>query len=321
MSRVVYYSEPNHRVRLAESLAPEDLDVSVVDPGLSWNERKTLLEDTEVLILGGLAMPYDELIQLPNLKMLQLMSAGYDQIDVPAVREQGIFVANNSPQIARSVAEHALGLMLTVQHKFIPGVEGVRDGTWRAPVRAGVYEIGGKTIGIIGLGNIGRLVARMVRGFGPAEVIYHDTAVIPTEVEEELGVRRVGFEELLNSSDIVTVHVPLFSGTRGMMNAEAFGLMKESAIFINTCRGPVQNEADLIDALNDGQIRAAGLDVFEEEPTPVDNPLLQMDNVVVTPHLEGSSEERVERALVFSYQNARRVISGGEPEGQFEVLT
>jgi phosphoglycerate dehydrogenase-like enzyme len=134
-------------------------------------------------------------------------------------------------------------------------------------------------------------------------------------------VRRVGYEELLKTSDIVTVHVPLFSETRGMMNADAFRLMKESAIFINTCRGPVQNEADLIDALNDGQIRAAGLDVFEVEPTPVDNPLLTMDNVVVTPHLAGSSEERVERALVFSYQNARRVISGGQPEGLFEVLT
>jgi phosphoglycerate dehydrogenase-like enzyme len=321
MSRVVFYSEPNDRVRLAEDLAPDDLDVSVIDPELPWDERKELLTDTEVLILGGLAMPYEELIQLPKLKMLQLMSAGYDQIDVPAVREQGIFVSNNSPQIARSVAEHALGLMLTVQHKFVPGLEGVRDGSWRNPVRSGVYEIGGKTIGIIGLGNIGRLVATMVRGFGPAEVIYHDTANIPAEVEAELGVRRVGFEELLSTSDIVTVHVPLFSETLGMMNSDAFTLMKESAIFINTCRGPVQNEADLIDALNDGQIRAAGLDVFEVEPTPVDNPLLSMDNVVVTPHLAGSSEERVERALVFSYQNARRVMSGTEPEGQFEVLT
>ncbi|MCH8236465.1 MAG: lactate dehydrogenase [Chloroflexi bacterium] len=321
MSRVVYYSQPDHRVQLAEALAPDDLDVGVVDPTLSWEERRELLADTEVLILGGLAMPYEELTQLPNLKMLQLMSAGYDRIDVPAVREQGIFVANNSPQIARSVAEHALGLMLTVQHKFMPGFEGVRDGTWREPVRSGVYEVGGKTIGIIGLGNIGRLVAGMVRGFGPAEVIYHDPATIPAEVEAELAVRRVGFEELLESSDIVTVHVPLYSETRGMMDARAFSLMKESAIFINTCRGPVHNEADLIEALNDGQIRAAGLDVFEEEPTPVDNPLLSMDNVVVTPHLAGSSEERVERALIFSFQNARRVISGGEPEGQFEVLT
>ena len=184
-----------------------------------------------------------------------------------------------------------------------------------------MYEVGGKTIGIIGLGNIGRLVAGMVLGFGPAEVIYHDPATVPAEGEAELAVRRVGFEELLESSDIVTVHVPLYSETRGMMDARAFSLMKESAIFINTCRGPVHNEADLIEALNDGQIRAAGLDVFEEEPTPVDNPLLSMDNVVVTPHLAGSSEERVERALIFSFQNARRVISGGEPEGQFEVLT
>ena len=103
-------------------------------------------------------------------------------------------------------------------------------------MRSGVFEIGGKTIGIIGLGNIGRLVAGMVRGFGPAEVIYFDTATIPAEVEAELDVRSVGFEELLETSDIVTVHVPLYSDTRGFMNARAFSLMKETAIFVNTDR-------------------------------------------------------------------------------------
>jgi phosphogluconate 2-dehydrogenase len=114
--------------------------------------------------------------------------------------------------------------------------------------------------------------------------------------------------------------VPLYSETRGMFNARAFSLMNPSAIFINTCRGPVHDESDLIAALRNGEIRAAGLDVVEEEPTPTGNPLLSMDNVVVTPHLAGSSEERVDRALVFSYENARRVLSGEEALGQFEVL-
>lgn len=320
-NRVVYYSPANARSERAVELAPEDLDVGVVDPGLPWEERRTQLAGTEVLILGGPALTMDEARQLPKLRMVQLMSAGYDRIDVPAIREMGIFVSNNSPQIARSVAEHAVGLMLMVQHRMLPGLEGARDGSWLDRARSEpLFELGGKVVGIVGLGNIGRRVARMVRGFEPSGVIYNDIAAIPAGVEAELGVVRAGFEELLAAADIVTAHVPLYSETRGMFNARAFSLMNPSAIFINTCRGPVHDESDLIAALQDGEIRAAGLDVVEEEPTPTGNPLLSMDNVVVTPHLAGSSEERVDRALVFSYENARRVLSGEEALGQFEVL-
>ncbi|MFW6174340.1 MAG: 2-hydroxyacid dehydrogenase [Chloroflexota bacterium] len=320
--RVVYYSPENHRSKLAEELAPPELDFGVVDPSLPWEKRKEILSDTETLILGGLAMPLEEIKQLPRLRLLQLMSAGYDRIDVNAVREHGVFVSNNSPRIARSVAEHALTLMLMTLHRLMPGVDGIREGDWKSRVDAGpMYELGGKVIGIVGLGNIGRMVARMVRGFEPAEVIYHDTAAIPAEVERELGVRRVGFDELLEESDIVSAHVPLYSHTTGMFDARAFSRMKPTAIFINTCRGPVQNEPDLIEALRNGTIAGAGLDVFEQEPTPTDNPLLHMENVVATPHQAGSSEERVKRALLFSYENARRVMSGEEPLDQFEVLT
>ena len=121
------------------------------------------------------------------------------------------------------------------------------------------------------------------------------------------------FDELLERSDIVTVHTPLNSVTRGMFGAREFKLMQPHAVFINTCRGPVHDEDALIAALNDGEIRAAGLDVTETEPTPADNPLLAMENVVVTPHIAGSTEERVDRAIEFSYANARRVLAGDKP--------
>lgn len=319
--RIVYYGPPGYRSDLARDLAPDDLDVGVVDPRIPWEGQRDLLSETETLILGGQALSLEEIEQLPRLRLLQLMSAGYDKIDVSGIRERGVFVANNSPRIARSVAEHAVGLMLMVLHRMRPGVDGVQAGEWKARVDAApMHELGEVVIGIVGLGNIGSLVARMVSGFEPEEILYHDIARIPAGREDALGVRRTSFEDLLGRSDIVTAHVPLYSGTRGMFNAQAFSLMKPSAIFINTCRGPVHDEADLIEALRAGGIAGAGLDVLEQEPTAMDNPLLSMGNVVVTPHQAGSSDERVRRALVFSFENARRVMNGEEPLDQFEVL-
>ena len=130
----------------------------------------------------------------------------------------------------------------------------------------------------------------------------------------KINAESVPFEVLLDRSDIVTVHVPLNSMTKGLFNSEIFKSMKSNAVFINTCRGPVHDEKALIRALDQREIAAAGLDVFEEEPTPTSNPLLNMDNVIVTPHLAGSSQERVDNAIIFSYENARRVLRGRKPE-------
>ncbi len=318
---VVFYADPdNRRSRTAIELAPDELDVGVLDPGLPWEEQLAQLQDTEVLILGGPAPSTEQLAQLPRLRLLQLMSAGYDQVDVPAVKENGVFVSNNSPQIAASVSQLTIGLMIMVMNRLLAGVEGVRDGSWAEKARARpIHELMGKTVGIVGLGNIGKDVARRLAGFD-CKLVYYDAFDVPAEVEAELNVCRVEVDELLRISDVVTVHVPLYSGSRGMFNAQTFALMKESAIFINACRGPVHDEADLIEALRSGEIAGAGLDVLEQEPASLDNPLLHMDNVVVTPHLGGSSEERVERALVFSYENARRVFAGDEPLGQITPL-
>ncbi|NQW17530.1 MAG: phosphoglycerate dehydrogenase [Chloroflexi bacterium] len=320
-NRVVYYGSPdNPRTRMAVDLAPDDIDFGVVDPELPWDERKRLLAETQTLILGGLALTTEEVEALPNLKLLQLMSAGYDRVDVPAVKELGVFVSNSSPQVAPAVSQHAIALMLMVLNRIVPGVEGARDGSWADTARSKpLFELMNRTVGIVGLGNIGTLVARRLIGFD-CELVYADPRTIPAVVEQELNVRKLPFEELLAVSDVVTAHVPLYSGTTGLFNAAAFKAMKETAIFINTCRGPVHDEADLIAALESGEIAAAGLDVVEEEPTNLNNPLLHMDNVVLTPHMAGSTEERVERALLSSYDNARRVMRGETPTQQIDPL-
>jgi phosphoglycerate dehydrogenase-like enzyme len=321
--KVIYFGEPTgSRTIRANELAPADLDVGYVDPTASADQRREELKDAEALITNGLLWTTDQIAAMPNLKLLQLMSAGFNTLDVASIREMGVEVCNNSPAISNSVAEHAISLMMLTYKRLEQGIAGVKDGAWQDHAKGGefgkLYELSGRTVGIIGLGNIGSKVAKRLTGF-ETTTLYYDVREFDPEYERSLNVTRVSFDELLERSDIVTVHVPLNSRTTKMFSTREFAAMKNDAVFINTCRGPVQDEAALIAALQNGEFAAAGLDVFEEEPTPLDNPLLHMDNVVVTPHLAGSTQERVDRALVFSFENARRVLNGEKPQNAVDI--
>lgn len=322
--KVVFYGEPSGvRTQRAMELAPGDLDFGVVDPGLPDDQKREMLTDAEALVTNGLLISNDMVKAMPKLKLLQVMSAGFDTLDVKAIREMGVEVCNNSEAISNSVAEHAVALMLMVYKRLSQGLDGVRQGTWQEPAKSGpygrLYELTGRTVGIVGLGHIGSKVAKRLQGF-ETTTLYADIRDFPAETERELKVQRVSMDELLERSDVVTVHVPLSRSTRGLFSTPQFKAMRDDAIFINTCRGPVQDEAALIEALQNGDIAAAGLDVTETEPTPLDSPLLKMDNVIVTPHLAGSSQERVDRAIVFSYDNARRVLNGEKPLGPVQLI-
>lgn len=312
--KVIYFGEPTgSRTIRANELAPADLDVGYVDPTAPADQQREELKDAEALITNGLLWTTDQIAAMPNLKLLQLMSAGFNTLDVASIREMGVEVCNNSPAISNSVAEHAISLMMLTYKRLEQGIAGVKDGAWQDHAKGGdhgkLYELSGRTVGIIGLGNIGSKVAKRLTGF-ETTTLYYDIREFDPEYERSLNVTRVSFDELLERSDIITVHVPLNSRTTKMFSTREFAAMKDDAVFINTCRGPVQDEAALIVALQKGEFAAAGLDVFEQEPTPLDNPLLHMGNVVVTPHLAGSTQERVDRALVFSFENARRVLNG-----------
>ena len=321
---VIYYGEHDGaRTVRALELGPDDLDWGVVSPDDPEDDRTAALSDAVAIITNGLSITIEQLVKMPKMKLLQVMSAGFDRLDVPTIREMGIEVCNNSPAIATSVAEHAISMMMLVQKRLPQGIDGVRAGTWQIPAKSGqfgkVYELSGSTVGIVGLGNIGTRVARMLQGF-QTTTLYTDVLKFPSELERELQVTRVSMDELLDRSDIVTAHVPLSSSTTGLMGRREFAAMKPQAIFINTCRGPVHDEPALIGALNSGEILGAGLDVTEVEPTPFDSPLLDMDNVVLTPHLAGSSQQRVDRALVFSFENARRALNGETLQNLVQVL-
>ncbi|MDA1279345.1 MAG: 2-hydroxyacid dehydrogenase [Chloroflexi bacterium] len=321
---VIYYGEHDGaRTIRALELGPKDLDWGVVSPEDPPEQQEAAMADAVAIVTNGLSITTEMLSKMPKMKLLQVMSAGFDRLDVPAIREMGIEVCNNSPAIARSVAEHAIGMMMMVYKRLPQGIDGVKAGTWQKPAKSGefgsVYELSGRTVGIVGLGNIGTWVAQMLQGF-QTTTLYTDIREFSPEHERNLKVTRVSMDELLDRSDIVTVHVPLSSSTTGLLGRREFAAMKNDAIFINTCRGPVHDESALIDALNNREILGAGLDVTEIEPTPLDSPLLTMDNVVVTPHLAGSSQERVDRALVFSFENSRRALNGEPLENPVQVL-
>ena len=249
----------------------------------------------------------------PKLKLFQLLSAGYDDVDLEAARRAKVPICNNSGGNAISVAEHAMMLMLGVSRRVVWQHGNVAGGRWRGNGPAPrMYEIFDKTLGIVGLGTIGKKVARLARAFG-MRVQYYDIVRLSEDAEDALSVRFRLLRELLSSSDIVTMHVPLNASTRRMIGEGELALMKPEAILINTSRGPVVDEAALTRALSDGKLFGAGLDVFEQEPTPPNNPLLKLPNVLLTAHFAGPTWDNNVARLRNAFDNVQRVHRGEKP--------
>ncbi|OLC31172.1 MAG: hypothetical protein AUH81_18565 [Candidatus Rokubacteria bacterium 13_1_40CM_4_69_5] len=250
----------------------------------------------------------------PKLRLVQLLSAGYDRVDMEAARKAGVPVANNGGANAIAVAEHTLMLMLAVLKKLVRFHNDIVAGKWRVgnPADARVHELAGKTLGIVGLGNIGKKVTRRAAAFD-MRVQYYDIVRLTEAEEDALGVRFVLFGELLRTSDVVSLHVPLNDSTRNMMSTREFALMTPSAILINTCRGAVVDEAALYRSLTEGQIAAAGLDVLVEEPPAPNHPLFALPNVTLTPHSAGPTWENWTARFRNGFDNIQRVAAGGRP--------
>jgi phosphoglycerate dehydrogenase-like enzyme len=249
----------------------------------------------------------------PRLKLVQLLSAGYDAVDLEAARRAKVPVANNGGANAISVAEHAVMLMLTVARKVVWQHANVSGGRWRGNGPAPrMYELYDKTLGIVGLGTIGKKVARLAKAFG-MRVQYYDIARLSEDAEDALGVKFRLLRELLRTSDFVSLNVPLNDSTRHMIGAGELALMKPTAILVNTCRGPVIDEPALVRALGGGKLFGAGLDVFDREPPPADNPLLKLDNVVLTAHFAGPTWDNLVARFRNAFDNVQRVARGEPP--------
>ncbi len=258
------------------------------------------------------AFTTDIVRKLPLLKLIQTGSAGTDWLDKVALAEMGVRVANNGGANAVAVAEHAIALMFAVYRKLDVQLSSVKAGTWMDGVGGAPEEyhtLVGKRVGIVGLGRIGSRVAKRLQGW-ECDVVYYDTMSFPQEYEQAAHAKRVSFETLLSTSDIVTLHVPLERTTRHMMSDREFAQMGPTSILINTCRGPVVDETALVRALNSKKIFGAGLDVTEIEPVQMNNPLLKMPNVIVTPHLATRAIESSVNATEFVVANISRLARG-----------
>jgi D-3-phosphoglycerate dehydrogenase len=229
-----------------------------------------------------------------SLIVIGRAGVGVDNIDVEAARAKGIEVLTSPEASTQSVAELTIGLMLAVARKIAFCDRRIRAGDWPKKHAVGL-ELYGKTLGVIGAGRIGSTVAKIAKFGFNMSILYYDV-VRNTRLEEEISAKYTPLEELLRQADIVTVHVPLTEETKYIINEERLKLMKKTAILINTSRGAVVDTNALIKALREGWIAGAGLDVFEEEPLPVNHPLLKLENVVLTAHIGASTEEAQERA-------------------------
>jgi glyoxylate reductase len=239
----------------------------------------------------------------PNLKVISQCAVGYDNIDVPAAAQRGIKIGNTPGVLTDATADFAFTLLMAAARRVTEAQDYVRAGkweTWGLTLLLG-QEVYGATLGIVGLGRIGQAVAKRARGFD-MQLLYYD-AVRQPEVEADLGVRYRSFEDLLRESDFVSLHVNLTDETQGLLNARAFGLMKSTAVLINTARGPIVESDALYEALNFGQIAAAALDVTDPEPLPPDHKLLQLPNLIISPHIASATVTSRNQMAMMAVEN------------------
>ena len=250
----------------------------------------------------------------PRLKIVAQMAVGFDNIDVKEATRRGICVTNTPGVLTETTADFAWTLLMAVARRVVEADKYVHNGKWKVGWHPSMLlgrDVYGATIGVVGAGRIGSAVARRARGFN-MKIIYYDVVARP-ELERELGAKRVDLETLLSESDFVSVHVPLIKATYHLINAEKLKLMKKTAYLINNSRGSVVNEKAMYKALTEGWIAGAALDVFEQEPTPVDNPLITLANVVVAPHISSSSYETRSRMAEMVAENLIAFFEGRIP--------
>lgn len=274
---------------------------------------KEYIKDADVLVFNKTVMNEDLLKDVPNVKLLCVTATGYDNIDVPYAKSRGIAACNIKDYSTPAVVQHTFALALSVLEKIRYYDEYVTSGKYSEQLgfshfEEKYFELKGKTWGIVGLGNIGRGVAKVAEAFG-CKVIFYSASGTNNTTDYE----RVDFDTLLKESDILSLHCPLTDKTRELMNLEAFKKMKSSAVLVNVARGPVINDADLCQALKEGMIAGAGLDVLSKEPMEKTNPLTEImgtNKLLITPHMAWASVEARTRCMEEVYKNIEAFCKG-----------
>lgn len=294
--------------------APPDFEVTVHNAQIPPQEQIRWLNDADFLILFG-TPPVDAAIQsAKKLKLIQLVSAGYDHLNVELCQDLGIPIANNGGANAIDVAEHTIALILGFYRHMIEQDHNVRNNQYRNLNNGlNTYTIHNKTVGLIGLGNIGQRVAKLLNTFG-AKIIYTDAQQATSEVEQEYHATFTDLNTLLQQSDIVSLHVPLLDSTRNLIGEKQLAQMKSNALLVNTCRGEVIDQTALTQALQEQALLGAALDVLTSEPPDPKDPILQCENLLLTPHSAGVTFDTWSRRGEFVFANIQRVLNGKKPK-------
>jgi phosphoglycerate dehydrogenase-like enzyme len=296
------------------SLLPKGFTIDVLD-AKDDAKRVRQLEAADFYMgfrSGIRAADYDH---MKNIKLIQVLSAGYDGMDIERLRALKIPLSNNGGANSYAVSEHAILLMLATYRKLTQLDKLVRRGEWKSSKlgQEEEHEVAGRTIGIVGLGMIGKMVARRLSGF-EVKLIYTDPVRPTAEEAKKLNVEYREPDDLFREADIITLHAPADATTHHMINARSIALMKRDAVVINCARGELVDEAALYEALKTKRIAAAALDTFDPEPPKADNPLFTLANVLVTPHAAGPTWESWPKRFANSYANVKRVSQGNAPE-------
>lgn len=308
--KVVAILPPSEQVQAQVAMVRALFSGHTVELATNADELAPHLPDTEVLISTAFTpLTRAMLQQAARLRFIQVAGVGVDHVDIDAVRELGITVAAVTGANTVSVAEHVVMVALALMKGLIPAHTMLAQGQWSLPYWiAHAHDIQGKTIGIIGMGRIGREVATRLLSFG-VTTFYYDIHPLAPELEAQLGVTYLELDALVPECDIITLHMPLTPETRGLFDRERLFRMKQGAFLINTARAELVDEAALVEALQ-GYLGGAAIDVFSPEPPPSDHPLLKLPNVILTPHGAGVTQEAQQRIAQGVIQNVLRFLEG-----------
>jgi D-3-phosphoglycerate dehydrogenase / 2-oxoglutarate reductase len=284
-------------MRMAKSSSPDDI--------------LAVAREADGVLVTYAKLSGDLLRQLKRCKVIGRFGLGVDNIDIPVATECGITVTYVPDYCMHEVSDHAMALLLALARKIPFSDRLVQAGRWEMPAVVPIRRLAGRTLGLVGFGNIPRALAPKAKAFG-LRVVTHDPYV-SREVLTAAGVEGVSFDDLLATSDYVSIHAPLLPATRGLLNAQAFAKMKKGALLVNTARGPLIDEAALVAALDAGQVGGAALDVVTTEPLAQDSPLKGRDNVILTPHTGFYSVEALEELQSKCASDVARVLSGEKP--------
>ncbi|WP_302295290.1 2-hydroxyacid dehydrogenase [Pyramidobacter piscolens] len=268
--------------------------------------------DAAYIVLRGPAMDAEHIAGLKNARMLHRWGVGYNDVDVKAAGERGIRVAITAGMNAQPVAEMATLLILAAFRHFLQHIDDAKhEKLLGSYLIADSWMINGRRVGIVGMGAIGRKLTKILQGFG-AEVVYYDVFRLPEEVERELNVTFLPFKELLATSDIISLHMPLLDSTRNMIDAKAIAMMRPNALLVNTARGGIVDTDALLAAVRERRIWGAALDTVEGEPLPSDHPIFSEPHILLTPHVGGNTEDNIVNMAACIFDNIERLERGEE---------